>query len=541
MSRQRRVQVYDTTLRDGTQQVGISLSLRDKLLLLQRFDAFGVDYVEGGWPGSNRKDLELFREAQRLKLRCRLTAFGSTRRAGVPVAEDPNVRCLLEAGTATVTIFGKSWTLHVRDALSTTEQENLAMISDTVAHLKAHGREVVYDAEHFFDGAADDPDYALATVDAAAASGADWIVLCDTDGGSLPEHIARWTAAVVRRVGVPVGIHTHDDAGLAVANALAGVDAGATQVQGTFNGYGERCGNVNLCTLLPNLILKRNYTCGPARTLAELTPLSRFVSDVCNLPPVPGAPYVGPNAFAHKGGIHVSAVNRNPRTYEHVPPESVGNAREVVVSELSGGSNLAYKAKELGLDWVTPEGARQLLARVKEMEYQGYQFEAADASFELLARRVLHTYKPFFEAVGYSITVARRAAADPEVEATVKVKVGARLFHTAADGDGPVNAMDGALRKALDECYPEIRDMRLTDYKVRVIDGKEGTASRVRVLIATEAADLYWTTIGVSDNILDASWLALLDSVEYGLLCYRRAAAAGCAQPPVDAGTGASG
>ena len=522
MAREQRVQVYDTTLRDGTQQVGISLSLRDKLQLLERFDAFGVDYVEGGWPGSNRKDLEFFAEAQRTHLRCRLTAFGSTRRAGVPVAEDLNVRCLLEAGTAAVTIFGKSWTLHVREALGTTPEENLAMIADTVAHLKGQGREVLYDAEHFFDGVAEDPGYALATIDAAAAAGADWIVLCDTDGGSLPGEVARWTAAVLARVGRPVGIHTHDDAGLAVANALAAVDAGATQVQGTFNGYGERCGNVNLCTLLPNLILKRHYTCGVASELAELTPLSRLVSDVCNLPPVPGAPYVGPNAFAHKGGIHVSAVNRNPRTYEHVPPESVGNAREVVVSELSGGSNLAYKAKELGLDGLTPEASRQLLAAIKEMEYQGYQFEGADASFELLARRVLRTHKPFFVAVAYSITVARRATEVPEVEATVKVTVGARSFHTAADGDGPVNALDGALRKALQECYPEIRQMRLTDYKVRVIDGKLGTASRVRVLIATESADGYWTTVGVSDNILDASWIALVDSVEYGLLLRRR-------------------
>jgi len=520
----RRVSVYDTTLRDGTQQVGISLSLHDKLQLLQRFDAFGVDYVEGGWPGSNRKDLEFFREARRLKLRCRLTAFGSTRHAGTPVAEDANVRALLEAATSAVTIFGKTWTLHVREALGTTPDENLAMIADTVTHLKGSGREVLFDAEHFFDGAAEDPGYALAAVEVAAAAGADWVVLCDTNGGSLPDHVAHWTAAVLGRVPCPVGIHTHDDAGLGVANALAAVDAGAAQVQGTFNGYGERCGNVNLCTLLPNLVLKRGHACTSGAMLGELTPLSRLVSDVCNLPLNPGAPYVGPNAFAHKGGIHASAVNRNPRTYEHVAPEAVGNDRVVVVSELSGGSNLAYKARQLGLDWMTPEGSRQLLARLKEMEYQGYQFEGAEASFELLARRVLHTYKPFFETVGYSITVARRADQTPEVEATVKVRVGSRLFHTAADGDGPVNAMDVALRKALEECYPEIREMRLADYKVRVIDGREGTASRVRVLIATESAAGYWTTVGVSDNILDASWLALVDSVEYGLLSRRRRA-----------------
>lgn len=520
MAQGRRVLVYDTTLRDGTQQVGIALTLQDKLRLLQEFDAFGVDYVEGGWPGSNPKDRDFFLEARRYQLRCRLTAFGATRRAGTAVGEDPSVRALLDAQTPTVTIFGKSWGLHVREALGTTPQENLAMIADTVAYLKAHGREVIYDAEHFFDGAADQDggEYAMATVRAAAKAGADWIVLCDTCGGSLPEHVSTWTARVVKELGLPVGVHTHDDAGLGAANALAAVQAGAGQVQGTFNGYGERCGNANLCTILPNLVLKLGMDCNAASRLTELTALARLVSETCNLLPVPGAPYVGPNAFAHKGGIHVSAINRNPRTYEHVAPESVGNAREVVISELSGGSNLAYKAKELGLDWITAEGRRQLLERVKELEFEGYQFEGAEASFELLARRVLHTYKPFFETVGYSITVQRHAGGGPDVEATVRVRVGGRLFHTAADGDGPVNAMDRALRKGLEDPYPEIRDMRLCDYKVRVIEGRLGTASRVRVLITTEGSTGYWTTVGVSDNILDASWLALTDSLEYGLL-----------------------
>ena len=527
----RRIQVYDTTLRDGTQQVGISLSLHDKLQLLRRLDAFGMDYIEGGWPGSNRKDVEFFREARLLPLRGRLTAFGATRRAGLAVAEDASVRALIEAGTPAVAVFGKAWTLHVREALGTTPQENLAMIADTVAYLKGAGREVLFDAEHFFDGVAEDADYALETVRVAAGAGADWVVLCDTNGGSLPAHVASWTAVVCAEVACPVAIHTHDDAGLGVANAIAAVEVGAAQVQGTVNGYGERCGNVNLCTLLPNLVLKCGYTCTAVAALGELTPLSRLVSDTCNLPVVPGAPYVGPNAFAHKGGIHVSAVGRNARTYEHVPPERVGNARDVVVSELSGGSNLAYKAQELGLDWLTPEGGRQLLARIKELEFEGYQFEGADASFELLARRVLHAYRPFFEAVGYSVTVARRGAPEPEVEATVRIRVGGRLFHTAADGDGPVNAMDEALRKALGESYPEIRQLRLADYKVRVIDGRAGTASRVRVLIATESPLGYWTTVGVSDNILDASWLALVDAVEYGLLRRQRTApdAAGAA------------
>lgn len=516
----RRVLVYDTTLRDGTQQVGIALTLQDKLRLLKEFDAFGVDYVEGGWPGSNPKDRDFFAEAQRYSLRCRLSAFGATRRAGTPVGQDPSIRALLEAQTQTVTIFGKSWSLHVREALGTTPEENLAMIADTVAFLKGNGRDVIYDAEHFFDGAADDDggDYAMATVHAAAEAGADWIVLCDTRGGSLPEHVARWTRRVATEVHAPVGIHTHDDGGLGAANALAAVQAGAQQVQGTFNGYGERCGNANLCTILPNLILKLGMDCTAAPQLPGLMALSRLVSETCNLPPVPGAPYVGPNAFAHKGGIHVSAINRNPATYEHVAPEAVGNTREVVVSELSGGSNLAYKAKELGLEWITAEGRRELLDRVKALESEGYQFEGAEASFELLARRALHTYKPFFETVGYSITVQRHAGGEPDVEATVRVRVGGRLFHTAADGDGPVNAMDRALRKGLQDPYPEIRDMRLCDYKVRVIDGGLGTASRVRALITTESQTAFWTTVGVSDNILDASWLALTDSLEYGLL-----------------------
>ncbi len=535
-----RIQVYDTTLRDGAQQVGISLSLKDKIQLLQGLDAFGVDYVEGGWPGSNPKDLEFFQQATALPLRSRLAAFGATRRAGVSVEADPSVQALLASGTRTVTIFGKSWLLHVREALGTTAEENLAMVRDTVAFLKQHGREVLYDAEHFFDGAADADGgaYALATLRAAAEAGADTLVLCDTNGGSLPEHVAAWTRRVRDEFGLPVGIHTHDDAGLAVANAMAAVASGAGQVQGTINGYGERCGNVNLATLLPNLVLKCGYDCTAASSLGELTALSRLVSEACNLPPVPGAPYVGPNAFAHKGGVHVSAVNRNPATYEHVPPDAVGNAREVVVSELSGASNLAYKARELGWDWLTPEGRRLLLERVKELEYAGYQFEGADASFELLARRVLHTQRPFVEPVGYTISVARRNGAEPDAEATVRVRVGGRLLHTVADGDGPVNAIDRALRKALEDPYPEVRDMRLADYKVRVIDGREGTASRVRVLIATEAPDGYWTTVGVSDNILDASWLALLDSLEYGVTKRRLPKSA---EAPAGPASGAAG
>jgi 2-isopropylmalate synthase len=531
----RYVAVYDTTLRDGTQQVGMSLSLQDKLELLQRAAAFGVDYVEGGWPGSNPKDLEFFRAARRLTLPTRLVAFGSTRRAGVAVEDDPGVQALLAAGTPAVAVVGKSWGLHVRDALATSRDENLAMIGDTVAALKAHGLEVLFDAEHFFDGCAEDPAYALETVRAAAAAGADWLVLCDTNGGSLPEHVAHWTAQAVAALGRPVGIHTHDDAGLAVANALAAVAAGARQVQGTWNGYGERCGNANLCTLLPNLVLKAGYRCRPGGQLAGLTALSHVVSEICNLPPAPGAPYVGPNAFAHKGGVHVSAVTRNSRTYEHVPPEAVGNSRTVVVSELAGRSNLAYKFRELGLGGLADGERQRLLERVKQLEFEGYQFEAAEASFELLVRRTLPGYRPFFEPLRYSVSVWRGTGPESQVEATVRVVVGGEVFHTAADGDGPVNALDRALRKALHGPYPELAEMHLSDYKVRVIDGREGTASRVRVLISTEAPDGRWTTVGVSHNILDASWQGLVDSVEYGLW-RRRNRLQGAEAPGVAAG-----
>jgi 2-isopropylmalate synthase len=519
---------YDTTLRDGTQQLGISLSSADKLQLLRRFADFGFDYVEGGWPGSNPKDVEFFRRAREMDLgAARLVAFGSTRRAGMPVAEDASVRALVEAGTPAVCVVGKAWGLHVREALRTTADENLAMVRDTVRHLKEHGLEVLFDAEHFFSGALEDPGYALEVLRAAADAGADWIVLCDTNGGSLPATVGRWTEAAAAAVARPLGIHTHDDGGLAVANALAALEAGAVQVQGTVNGYGERCGNANLCTLLATVVLKLHRSCRAASRLQELTPLSRFVSEACNLPPAPGAPYVGPNAFAHKGGVHVSAILRNTATYEHVPPEAVGNAREVVVSELSGGSNLEYKFQELGLDWVGAEGRREVLARVKALEFEGYQFEGAEASFELLARRALRTFRPFFEPVAYSVSVARRPGTGPaaDVEATVRVAVGGEVFHTAAGGDGPVNALDVALRKALEGPYPEIRGVRLADYRVRVIDGREGTASRVRVLIATESPSGYWTTVGVSDNILEASWIALCDSFEYGLLRARSRAA----------------
>jgi 2-isopropylmalate synthase len=521
---------YDTTLRDGTQQLGVSLSTEDKLQLLCRFAEFGFDYVEGGWPGSNRKDLEFFRRARDLDLgETRLVAFGATRRAGLPVEEDASVRALVEAGAPAVCVVGKAWGLHVREALRTTPDENLAMIGDTVRHLKAHGLEVCFDAEHFFSGTEEDAGYALEVVRAAASAGADWVVLCDTNGGSLPSTVARWTEAAARAVPGSLGIHTHDDGGLGVANALAALEAGATQVQGTVNGYGERCGNANLCTLLASVVLKLGRPCRAAPRLKELTRLSRFVSEACNLPPTPGAPYVGPNAFAHKGGIHVSGILRNTATYEHVSPDAVGNTREVVVSELAGGSNLEYKFQELGLEPNTPEARRDVLARVKTMEFDGYQFEGAEASFELLARRVLGSMPRFFDPVAYTMSVSRsfggREGSGPggeadgaEARAKVCVRVAGRRFEREATGAGPVNAMDRALRAALEAPYPEIQGMRLADYRVRVIDGRLGTASRVRVQIATESPSGYWTTVGVSDNVLDASWIALGDGFAYGLL-----------------------
>lgn len=515
-----RVFLYDTTLRDGSQEAGLAFSLKDKLRIVERLDEFGMDYIEGGWPGSNPKDLEFFRQVRRLPLRhARLVAFGSTRRPGVAVERDANVRALLESGTPAVTVFGKSWDLHVREALGTTLEENLAMIEETVAHLKARVGEVLFDAEHFFDGYKDNPAYALETLRAAARGGADWLVLCDTNGGSLPHEVAEAVRAVRAALDRPLGIHTHNDGGLAVANALEAVRLGARQVQGTVNGYGERSGNANLCTLIPNLKLKLGFACLGDGRLESLTLLSHFVSEVANRAHDPSYPYVGANAFAHKGGIHVSAILKNSRTYEHVDPERVGNRRRVVVSELAGRSNLHYLAREIGLDLDRDDPAvAALLERVKELEYRGYHFEAAEASFELLARKAVGAVPAFFAPEGYRVIVEQRPGQTVYAEATVKVRVGDRVFLTAAEGEGPVNALDNALRKALEGVYPALKRIKLVDYKVRVLEEKDGTAARVRVLIETQDEEGSWSTIGVSENIIEASWLALVDSVEYGLL-----------------------
>ncbi len=517
-TRGERIYIYDTTLRDGAQQAGLAFSLKDKLRILERLDEFGLDYVEGGWPGSNPKDLEFFRQARKLRLRTRLVAFGATRRPGTSAGRDRLLRALLEAETPAVTVFGKSWDLHVEQALQTTPAENLAMIEDTVSHLKAHVPEVIYDAEHFFDGYRANPTYALETLRAAVRGGADWIVLCDTNGGALPHQVAEAVAAVRAALDCRLGIHTHNDAGVAVANTLAAVLGGARQVQGTVNGYGERCGNANLCTIIPNLRLKMGCRCLPGTDLRGLTALSHFVSEVANRTHDPSYPYVGANAFAHKGGVHVSAVLRDSHTYEHVEPEAVGNTRRVVVSELAGRSNLLWLAREreVHLDKDDPATAA-ILDRVKELEYQGFQFEAAEASLELLLRKARGGFPQFFVLEGFRVHVHKQPGQPATAEATVKVRVGDRTLHTAAEGDGPVNALDRALRKALEGVYPALRRMHLVDYKVRVLDEKEGTGSKVRVLIETAGEDGSWSTIGVSENIIEASWQALVDSIEYGL------------------------
>lgn len=511
--------IYDTTLRDGTQGEHVSLSLQDKLRIASRLDAFGIDYIEGGWPGSNPKDSEFFVHARDLDLRhARLTAFGSTRRAGVRAEDDEQLRALLLAQTPVVTLFGKSWTLHVTEALRTTLDENLEMIRSSVALLRAEGREVIYDAEHFFEGYLADSEYALETLAAAAEAGASWIVLCDTNGGVLPWEIERIVQEVHAAGYHRLGIHVHNDAGTAVASTLAAVRAGATHVQGTINGVGERCGNVDLCPVIAGLALKLGHEMACSANLDQLTALSAYLYDVANLVPVDNQPYVGRSAFAHKGGVHVSAVMRAERTYEHIDPALVGNLRRVLVSELAGRSNLYSVAAEMGIPLDDRAAAVQRVVQmVKELENQGYQFEGADASLELLIRRELGLWEPRFTLKSYRVTVEHRGRREPRADATVHLMVGDQEEHTAAEGDGPVHALDRALRKALQPFYPEVHRIHLTDYRVRVLDGTQGTSTKVRVLI--ESADEHgpWTTVGVSANILEASWEALADSIEYGI------------------------
>jgi 2-isopropylmalate synthase len=514
------VTIYDTTLRDGTQGEGISFSSADKVRIAERLDAFGVHYVEGGWPGSNPKDMEFFSAAAGRKFKhARIAAFGSTRRARTKCKDDPQIDMLVKAQTPVVTMVGKTWSLHVREVIRTSPEENLAMIGDSVRYFKAMGKEVIYDAEHFFDGYKDDPRYSLATLQAAQDAGVDMVVLCDTNGGSMPGEIARITAEVVKAMKCAVGIHTHNDSGVGVANALAAVEAGATQVQGTMNGYGERTGNCNLTTVIPCLVLKMGVPCISKENVRHLRELSLFIDDLANVRPDIRQPFVGATAFAHKGGIHVNAVEKVARSYEHIEPESVGNRRRVLVSDLSGRSNILMKAHELGMDLSkdTPQ-VREILQQLKQQEHAGYEYEAADGSFHILVQKLLKKHRPFFKLLAYRVIMDRHGAGDHHiVEASVKLDVNGEIVHTVAEGDGPVNALDNALRAALMKFYPSIRQVQLVDYKVRIIDSAAGTAAKTRVIIeSTDGADT-WGTVGVHDNIIEASWEALVDSVEYKL------------------------
>jgi 2-isopropylmalate synthase len=517
------IRLYDTTLRDGTQREGVSLSVDDKLKIARRLDEFGIHYIEGGWPGSNPKDVEFFRRVASLGLtRARVTAFGSTRKKDTRPEDDPNLKALLEAATPVVTLVGKTWDLHVTQVLETNLDENLAMIGESVAYTKVHDKEVIYDAEHFFDGFKADPDYALATLRAAASSGADVLVLCDTNGGALPWEVEEITRAVAAEFDTPLGIHAHEDGGCATANTLVAVRAGAHHVQGTINGYGERVANANLCTIIPDLQLKMGYECVPPENLTHLTELSRFVAEVANLAHEDHLPYVGASAFAHKGGLHVAAVLKNEDAYQHVDPALVGNQRRTVVSELSGRGNVVDKAKQFGLD-VDSGQTREVLEKIKQLEAQGFTFEGAEASVELMLRRAHPAYVPPFELIDFMVVVERRRGRGLLAEATVKVRVGPKLMHTAAEGNGPVNALDAALRKALLDVYPQLSSVKLNDYKVRILDSDTGTAANVRVLIDTiyrspEHGARRWSTVGASTNIIEASWRALADSMEYALL-----------------------
>ena len=516
-----KIVIYDTTLRDGAQGEGVSFSSAGKIRIAKQLDLLGVDYIEGGFAASNPRDMEFFNEIRKEKLtHAKIAAFGSTRRAHVPVGEDAGVRALLEAKTSVCTFFGKSWRLHVTDVLKVPEKEALAMIADTVRVLKEHGKEVVFDAEHFFDGYKDSPEFARAALTAALNAGADCLCLCDTNGGTLPHEIASITAQVVRDFPVRIGIHVHNDGDCAVANSLEAVRAGATQVQGTMNGYGERCGNANLCSIIPGLVLKLGHKCLHEGSLKKLREAALFVDEMANLRPNRKAPYVGESAFAHKAGMHVDAVRKNPTTFEHVLPESVGNQRRILVSELSGASNVVLKVVEMGLalDKGSPE-IKEILRELERMEQHGYAFEAAEGSFKLLIQKVLKKHKPFFELQGFRVIVEKRTKDSPCIsEATVKVAVGGETALTVGEGNGPVDALDRALRKALVHFYPQIKDVSLTDYRVRILDPTEATAAKTRVVIESSDGANTWGTVGVSPNIIEASWEALVDSVEYKLL-----------------------
>lgn len=520
MSKDSRILIYDTTLRDGTQAEGVSFSVTDKLRVTKKLDQFGIDYIEGGWPGSNPRDVAFFEAARKLKLRyAKLVAFGSTRRANVYVTEDVQLQFLLDAHTSTVTIFGKSWLLHVTEVLRTTREENLAMIEESVRHLNEKGREVIYDAEHFFDGYKDHSDYALRTLEAAIKGGAANLTLCDTNGGTLVEEVKAITSDVMAQFpDQSIGIHCHNDAGLGVAVSLAGIEAGARLVQGTMNGYGERNGNANLMTIIPNLALKMNRTLNCQEHLDKLRDLSLFIDDMANLRPDIRAPYVGATAFTHKGGVHADASQKVDSAYEHIDPSRVGNRRRFLVSDMSGRSSLMMKAKELGfeLDARSPE-LKRFLEKLKELEFRGYEYEAADASFSLLIRKFLQGKKADFELLSYRVII-KREGHSLNSEAVVKLRMNGGVQHTAAEGKGPVDALDNALRKALSSIYPDIHHVRLADFKVRILESAQGTDAVIRVQVECTDGNESWGTVGVSDNIIEASWEALKDSMEYQII-----------------------
>ena len=527
-----RIQIYDTTLRDGSQGEGVNFSLQDKLLITRRLDEMGVDVIEGGYPLSNPKDFEYFQEVRKLPLEhARVAAFGMTRRKGIAANEDTGMKALVESQAPVITIVGKTWDLHVRDVLNTSPEENLAMIADSVAFCKSADREVIYDAEHFFDGFKANPEYALQTLRAAQEAGASTLVLCDTNGGTLPEAIAAAVARTRQTVRAPLGIHCHNDCDVAVANTLAAVAAGAGHVQGTINGIGERCGNADLVSIIANLALKRGYEVLKPGSLTRLTELSRYVYEIANMNFRAGQPFVGTSAFAHKGGMHTHAIAKNPVSYEHIDPAAVGNERRILVSELSGQSTILAKVTQRALQQDRALMAA-ILNRVQDLEHEGYEFEAAEASFDLLVKKAAGQYQPKFERLAYRVNVEAgpltpprlpseetgRGEEGPVTEATVKVRLpGGQVMHTVSEGDGPVNALDGALRKALAPFYPSLRDMHLADYKVRVVNARAETAARVRVVVEWHDRDTVWGTVGVSENIIEASWQALVDSFEYKL------------------------
>lgn len=516
----KKIQIFDTTLRDGTQGEKVCLSASDKLRIAKRLDSFGVDYIEGGWPGSNPKDLEFFKLASVANFdHSKIVAFGSTCRAGSLPENDKNIRFLLEANTDVVAIFGKSWLLHVDEALKISPEDNLEIIKRSVSYLKQNGKEVIYDAEHFFDGYKDNPEYAIETLKTAERAGADTLVLCDTNGGTLTHEISKIVEKVFASTNARLGVHAHNDCELAVANSIAAVAAGCEHVQGTINGYGERCGNANLCSVIPNLQIKQNYSCVPENSIEQLTSLSSFVSEIANVAPETRMPYTGRSAFAHKGGVHVSAVMKNESTYEHVRPEAIGNRRRVLVSDLSGKSNVLYKSDELGINLDAKNGSvPEIVEKLKNLENEGFQFEAAEASFELLVKKMTEPWTDLFELEGFRVIMERDASGESRSEATIRVNVQGQLEHSAAEGNGPVHALDKALRKALCKFYPDIADVILKDYKVRVLNEKDGTGARVRVLIDSGQNESSWGTVGVSKNIVDASWQALADSMNYYLM-----------------------